>query len=302
MLGAILGDIVGSSYESFNTCKYRFDLLTPVSSYTDDSIMTLAVAEALVRSYGQGDDVVKEMLIDCMKEMGRNYPFAGYGGMFRNWLISDSREPYYSYGNGSAMRVSSAGWLYDSIDETRKAARLSAEVTHNHPEGIKGAEAVASAIYMARMGCTKETIKRYIKTEFDYDLDRRLKKVLSEGRDQETCQISVPQSLICFLKSCSFTDAIRKAVCSGGDSDTVACITGSIAEAYYGFPYGYFPIIDRYLNDKLKSIISLFNNYKRERNTDNRREYSVEKIGVIEPIDMETYIRKYHKRKTLFWL
>lgn len=300
MLGAIFGDIVGSSYESFNTCKYRFDLLTPVSSYTDDSIMTLAVAEALVRSYGQGDDVVKEMLIDCMKKMGRNYPFAGYGGMFRNWLLSDSREPYYSCGNGSAMRVSSAGWLYDSIDETRKAARLSAEVTHNHPEGIKGAEAVASAIYMARCGSTKEQIKRYIETEFGYVLERKLKDVVSGGNSMGICQIAVPQSLICFLHSGSFTDSIRKAVCSGGDSDTVACITGGIAEAYYGFPEGYEPIIDKYLNPQMKSIISLFDGCKRVRNTANRSGLSEEKIGKIEIIDMDTYIRRYQRKKKMF--
>ena len=300
MIGAIFGDIVGSSYEFSNTNKYNFDLLTAASSYTDDSVITLAVAKALVVSYGKSDDEIRDSLIDCMKELGQKYPSAGYGGMFCRWVLGDSREPYNSYGNGSAMRVSPAGWLYDSMQETRHAARLSAEVTHNHPEGIKGAEATAAAVYMARCGRTKDEIRQYIESEFGYDLDKKLKDVVSKGHGQEICQITVPQSLVCFLLSNSFTDAIRKAVSIGGDSDTIACITGGIAEAYYGFPAGYDSVIDRYLGDQMKAIISQFNEFKRERKTGSREDTAEENVRAPEAIDMDTYIRRYRRKRRLF--
>lgn len=230
MLGAIFGDIVGSVYEFNNTHDYNFRLLSDWSQFTDDTVMTLAVAKALMESYGKSDKKVRETLINCMKQLGKRYPDAGYGGMFYNWVLGDNREPYNSYGNGSAMRVSAAGWMYDSLEETLHAAKLSAEVTHNHPEGIKGAQATAAAIYMARTGKSKEEIRDYIENNFGYDLHKSMKDIVSRGHGEEICQVSVPQALVCFLLSDSYIDTVRKSVCIGGDSDTIACIAGSIAE------------------------------------------------------------------------
>ena len=239
MLGAIFGDIVGSVYEFNNTHDYNFRLLSDWSQFTDDTVMTLAVAKALMESYGKSDKKVRETLINCMKQLGKRYPDAGYGGMFYNWVLGDNREPYNSYGNGSAMRVSAAGWMYDSLEETLHAAKLSAEVTHNHPEGIKGAQATAAAIYMARTGKSKEEIRDYIENNFGYDLHKSMKDIVSRGHGEEICQVSVPQALVCFLLSDSYIDTVRKSVCIGGDSDTIACIAGSIAEAYYGMDEKY---------------------------------------------------------------
>lgn len=258
MLGAIFGDIVGSVYEFHNTHDYGFELLSDRSAFTDDTCMSVAVAKGLMDSYGLTDEEVKEALIDNMKETGRKHPYAGYGGMFFHWVLSDDRKPYNSYGNGSAMRVSAAGWLYPTLEETEHAAELSAAVTHNHPEGIKGAKATAACIFLARNGCSKEQIRDYVEEKYHYDLHKSMKEIVSRGHGQEICQISVPQAIICFLHSDSFIDTIRKAVSIGGDSDTLACIGGSIAEAYYGMEEEYKKEVYDRLSDDLKETVQAF--------------------------------------------
>ena len=236
MYGAILGDIIGSPFEFDRGNKTKeFDLFTKGCDFTDDSVMTIAVGEALL-AVGTEATVkeIEEALVTNMQDWGKRYPYAGYGGRFRYWLRESNPKPYGSYGNGSAMRVSAAGWLYDSLERTREVARATANVTHNHPEGIKGAEATASAIYMARNGFSKEEIKEYIEREFHYNLDRTLDEIRPGYHMDETCQRTVPEAIIAFLESKDFEDAIRNAVSLGGDTDTLGAITGSIAEAFYG--------------------------------------------------------------------
>ena len=238
MYGAILGDIIGSPFEFDRGDKTKeFDLFTKGCDFTDDSVMTIAVGEALL-AVGTEATVkeIEEALVTNMQDWGKRYPYAGYGGRFRYWLRESNPKPYGSYGNGSAMRVSAAGWLYDSLERTREVARATANVTHNHPEGIKGAEATASAIYMARNGSFKEEIKEYIEREFHYNLNRTLDEIRPGYHMDETCQKTVPEAITAFLESKDFEDAIRNAVSLGGDTDTLGAITGSIAEAFYGIP------------------------------------------------------------------
>lgn len=237
MFGAIIGDIVGSPYEfDANNIKTKeFPLFSERSEFTDDSVMTLAVAKGIMDTENTEDDEeLRRNIINSMRELGRYYPDAGYGFRFSDWLDSDDPKPYNSYGNGSAMRVSSVAWIFDSIDEVRRAARISAEVTHNHPEGIKGAEATASAVFMARSGFDKTEIKEYITKNFGYDLSRTCDEIRPEYRHVESCQQTVPEAITAFLEGMSFEDVIRTAVSLGGDSDTLTAIAGSIAEAYYG--------------------------------------------------------------------
>ena len=236
MYGAILGDIIGSPFEFDRGNKTKeFDLFTKGCDFTDDSVMTIAVGEALL-AVGTEATVkkIEEAVVTNMQDWGKRYPYAGYGGRFRYWLRERNPKPYGSYGNGSAMRVSAVGWLYDSLERTREVARATANVTHNHPEGIKGAEATASAIYMARNESSKEEIKEYIEREFHYNLDRTLDEIRPGYHMDETCQRTVPEAIIAFLESKDFEDAIRNAVSLGGDTDTLGAITGSIAEAFYG--------------------------------------------------------------------
>ena len=236
MYGAILGDIIGSPFEFDRGDKTKeFDLFTKGCDFTDDSVMTIAVGEALL-AVGPEATVkeIEEAVVTNMQDWGKRYPYAGYGGRFRYWLRERNPKPYGSYRNGSAMRVSAAGWLYDSLERTREVARATANVTHNHPEGIKGAEATASAIYMARNESSKEEIKEYIEREFHYNLDRTLDEIRPGYHMDETCQRTVPEAIIAFLESKDFEDAIRNAVSLGGDTDTLGAITGSIAEAFYG--------------------------------------------------------------------
>jgi ADP-ribosylglycohydrolase len=259
MIGAIIGDIVGSVYEFNNIKTKEFQTLTMKNFFTDDTIMTIAVAEALMNG-GSADN-----FIDSMKKFGRLYPNADWGGLFRSWLFSDDRKPYDSFGNGSAMRVSPCAWFAKSLEEAERLAELSASVTHNHPEGIKGAKAVAGAIYLARTGCGKPKIKEYVEKNYGYNLNRTLDEIRPSYRFDETCQGTVPEAIIAFLESKGFEDAIRNAVSLGGDSDTLAAITGSISEAsgeacmsadeYSGMAYGdvryfltdVFDILDRRL-------------------------------------------------------
>ena len=240
MLGAIIGDIIGSPYEWHNINTKEFRLFRRRSRFKDDSVMTIAVAEALLIAKNRGlledEAAVKELLIDAMHKWGNEYPNAGYGGSFIKWLALDSAEPYNSWGNGSAMRVSPAGWMADDLEGTRRLARWTAEVTHNHPEGVKGAESVASAIFLARTGCSKAEIKEYVVTEFGYDLDRTCDEIRPDYEFDVSCQGSVPEAIIAFLEGEDFEDVIRNAVSLGGDSDTIAAMAGSIAEAFYEIP------------------------------------------------------------------
>ena len=237
MIGAILGDMIGSPYEFDRSPKTKeFPLFSKYSELTDDSVMTVAVADALLTAMGKTDDEIKAALVESMQKWGKKYPDAGYGGMFYRWLHRKHPEPYGSYGNGSAMRVSAAGWLYDTLEETRHIARLTAEVTHNHPEGIKGAEATASAIFMARSGRSKEDIKAYIIQEFGYDLSRTCDEIRPTYHHVESCQQTVPEAITAFLEGTDFEDVIRTAVSLGGDCDTLTCIACGIAEAFYDVP------------------------------------------------------------------
>lgn len=261
MYGAILGDIIGSPFEFDRGDKTKdFKLFSRRSHYTDDSVMTLAVCEALLK-VGQ-DATVKEIedaVISSMQSWGRRYPHAGYGGYFRRWLTACHPEPYNSFGNGSAMRVSAVGWLYDSLENTRTVAKATANVTHNHPEGIKGAEATASAIFMARNGSSKEEIKKYIENEFHYDLNRTLNEIRPSYHMDETCQKTVPEAIIAFLEAKDFEDAIRNAVSLGGDTDTLGAITGSIAEAYYRIPEWLMTECRKRINRDMRVVLDDFN-------------------------------------------
>jgi len=261
MYSAILGDIIGSPFEFDRGDKTKdFKLFSRRSHFTDDSVMTLAVCEALLK-VGQ-DATVKEIedaVISSMQSWGRRYPHAGYGGYFRRWLTACHPEPYNSFGNGSAMRVSAVGWLYDSLENTRTVAKATANVTHNHPEGIKGAEATASAIFMARNGSSKEEIKKYIENEFHYDLNRTLDEIRPSYHMDETCQKTVPEAIIAFLEAKDFEDAIRNAVSLGGDTDTLGAITGSIAEAYYGIPEWLMTECRKRINRDMRVVLDDFN-------------------------------------------
>lgn len=238
MYGAILGDIIGSPYEFDMGNKSKdFPLFSTESHFTDDTVMTVAVAEALLDAPDNGE-VIRSRLIAAMQKYGKRYPHAGYGGMFRRWLRAKDPQPYNSWGNGSAMRVSSVAWIYHDIDTVRRIARLSADVTHNHPEGIKGAEATASAIFLARTGHSKAEIKTYIENEFHYGLSRTCDEIRSNYYHVESCQETVPEAITAFLEGESFEDVIRTAVSLGGDCDTLTCIAGSIAEGFYGVPAG----------------------------------------------------------------
>ncbi|MCR5307158.1 MAG: ADP-ribosylglycohydrolase family protein [Oscillospiraceae bacterium] len=237
MIGALLGDMIGAPYEFDRGDKTKdFPLFGRGSKFTDDSVMTVAVAEALMDARGKSDDEIRAALVRSMQKWGRRYPDAGYGGRFIRWLFTENPQPNNSFGNGSAMRTSATGWLCDNLEATRHTASLTAEVSHNHPEGIKGAEATAAAIFLARTGCSKAEIKAYTEREFGYDLSRSCAKLRPHNHHDETCQVTMPLVFAAFLESTDFEDAVRNAVSLGGDTDTIACIAGSIAEAFYGVP------------------------------------------------------------------
>lgn len=223
LIGSIAGDVIGSCYE-FRPMKLTdFQLFQESSCFTDDTVMTVANADWLL---------TKDSLLGIMQEYGNRY-HAGYGSMFYDWLRADEPQPYNSFGNGSAMRVSPIGWAFDTLGETLDAAKKSAEITHNHPEGIKGAQATAACVYLARIGKSKQQIKDYIETLFGYDLDRTCDEIRPTYQFNETCQGTVPESIIAFLESTDYESAIRLTVSLGGDADTMGAITGGIAEAYY---------------------------------------------------------------------
>lgn len=238
MYGAILGDIIGSPYEFDMGKKTKdFPLFCDRSVFTDDTVMTVAVCEALIRAGKNATpDMIRHEVIDSMQAWGKRYPHAGYGVRFGYWLECEHPLPYNSYGNGSAMRVSAVGWLYDSLERTREVARATADVTHNHPEGIKGAEAVASIIYLARTGASKEEIIEYTENEFQYDLSRTVDEIRPGYHHVESCQQTVPEAIISFIEGYDFEDVVRTAVSLGGDCDTLTDIAAAMAEAMYGVP------------------------------------------------------------------
>jgi len=251
MLGAIAGDVIGSVFERFPTKSMGFPLFSHNSSFTDDTVLTVAVAWSILN---------RTNYTDALKKFGRKYPNAGYGGFFYRWMFSSNREPYNSWGNGSAMRVSAVGFAFSSLDDVLKEAKKSAEVTHNHTEGIKGAQATALAIYLARTGNDKGTIKKEISNRFGYDLNRAIDDIRKTYCFDVSCQGSVPEAIISFLESENFEDAIRRAISLGGDSDTLACMTGGIAQAYYKkVPPDIASNVRERLPNEFLSIIDEFN-------------------------------------------
>ncbi len=224
IIGAVIGDVIGSVFEWNNIKTTDFDLFNPKCDFTDDSVLTIAIADCILN---------KKDFAKTIWEYGRKYRGRGYGGSFRNWLQEDNLKPYGSYGNGSAMRASAVGFAFNDIETVLKVAKQSAEVTHNHPEGIKGAQATATAIFLARLGKSKQEIKDYLTETFKYNLDFTLDEIRPTYKFDVTCQGSVPQAIVAFLESADFESAIRLAISIGGDSDTIACITGGIASAFY---------------------------------------------------------------------
>jgi ADP-ribosylglycohydrolase len=250
MLGAIAGDIIGSVYEHNNTKSTDFPLFVPRSTFTDGTVLTIALADSILN---------QAPFVEKLKEYYRLYPHAGYGGFFHHWARSSDTRPYNSFGNGSAMRVSPVGFAYPDLETVLNEAERSAAVTHNHPEGIKGAQAAASAIYLARTGCSKQEIKDYVEKTFHYNLSRPFKEIWQTYQYNETCQGTVPEAITAFLVSEDFEDALRKGISLGGDSDTLACITGGIAEAYYGgVPDAISRKIYEILDPYLASIVHAF--------------------------------------------
>ena len=269
MLGAIIGDIVGSIYEFDNIKTKNFNLFTNEMFFTDDTVMTIAIADAIING------AKPENFILSMKKWGCNYIEKSYGASFINWLTSETSEPYNSWGNGSAMRVSPCGWIAklnipfeEGLKLTEDLAKKSAEVTHNHPEGIKGAQATASSIFFMRHGKSKNAIeeyknklKDYIQNKYKYDLNFTLNEIRPSYAFNESCQKTVPQAIVSFLESENFEDAIRNAISIGGDSDTIAAITGSIAEAAYGIPEDIKEKAISYLDKKIKELYNKWVNF-----------------------------------------
>jgi len=253
MIGAIAGDIIGSVYEWNNIKTKQFDLFGPDCCFTDDTVLTVALAESILT----GTDYAS-----LMKAYYRRYPGAGYGGLFHRWAQAHGSEPYNSWGNGAAMRISSVGFAFNTLDEVLVRAAEYTAVTHNHTEGLKGAQATAAAIFLARARSTKADIKQYTLATFGYDLSRSVDEIRPTYRFSESCQETVPQAIVCFLESTSFEDAIRNAISLGGDSDTLACITGGIAQAHYGVPAAIVDRVMSILDEDLKSItVRFMSNY-----------------------------------------
>lgn len=250
MIGAIAGDIIGSVYEANPIKTKTFPFFHLHCRFTDDTVLTVAVADAILngRSYKQ-----------AVHEIGRRYPRAGYGGTFINWLFADDPQPYNGWGNGSAMRVSPVGWAFDSEDDVLSEARKSAIISHNHPEGVKGAQATALTVFLARTGHVKEAIREQISRQFGYNLDRTVDSIRPTYTFDVSCQGTVPEAIIAFLDATSYEDAVRNAISLSGDSDTLACITGGIAEAYYGpIPNPIFAKVRAFLPPDLLAITEAF--------------------------------------------
>lgn len=261
MYGAILGDIIGSRFEFDRGDKSKkFELFGPGCEFTDDTVMTIAVAQALMK-VGIDANItdIEEAVTESMQKWGHKYPNAGYGGRFIGWLAAGKNaKPYGSYGNGSAMRVSAAGWIYDSLERTQEVARATANVSHNHPEGIKGAESTAAVMYLARTGTSKEEIKEYVIREFGYDLSRTCDEIRPGYYHVEDCQRTVPEAITAFLEGEDFEDVIRNAISLGGDTDTLGAIAGAMAEAFYGVPEELKEKANTYLPKEMLDVLAGF--------------------------------------------
>jgi len=265
MIGAIAGDIIGSVYEFDGIKAKEFPLFIESSRFTDDTVLTIAVADVLL---GGGD------YAETFREYYARYPDCGYGGRFHQWARSTDMGPYNSFGNGSAMRVSPVGWYFDDLESVLSEAKRSARVTHNHPEGIKGAQAIAASIFMARHGESKDAIRDYVTRSFGYDLNRTVDDIRPGYHFDVTCQGTVPEALISFLDSADFEDCIRNAISLGGDADTLGCIAGSVAEAFYGeVPHHIHREVLHRLDPDLRSVVDVFNG------TLNRKSLSSEKAA-----------------------
>ena len=250
MLGAMIGDIIGSVYEWHNTKTTDFPFFSQQSFFTDDTVLTAATAQAIIK----GMDYAA-----AYQDFARRYPGRGYGGNFNRWILAENPQPYNSWGNGSAMRISPVGFAFNSVETVLAEAKRSAEVTHSHPEGIKGAQSTALAIFMGRQGASKAEIREEITDRFGYDLDRTLDDIRPGYTFDVSCQGSVPEAIIAFLESSGFEDAVRKAISLGGDSDTIACIAGGIAEAFYhGIPQATEDQGKSYLPEEFVGIIKEF--------------------------------------------
>lgn len=256
MLGTIIGDIAGSIYERHNIKTKEFEFFNRRCHFTDDTVMTLAVAKAILNCKGDYSGLYRQT-ISCMQALGNKYPRAGYGRGFRMWLKSEDPQPYYSYGNGSAMRSSPCGYAAKTLEEALMLAEITAKVTHDHPEGIKGAQAVAAAVFLARNGKKIPEISEYINTDF-YQINFTIDEIRPTYSFSSSCQGSVPQALQAFFESSDFEDAVRNAISIGGDSDTIAAIAGSIAEAYYGIPDDIKRNAFKYLDNTLIEIYNAF--------------------------------------------
>jgi len=260
MLGAIIGDVAGSVFE-FDRGPWtkEFKLFTSRSNWTDDTVMTIAVGEALIKAGKDATtDEIRKECIKSMKKWGQRYPDAGYGYRFYRWVLSDDPKPYNSWGNGSAMRVSAAGLLYDSLERTREVAGATADVTHNHPEGIKGAECTAAVMFLARSGASKDEIRDYVVTEFGYDITRTVDELRPLHRHDESCMDTLPKALIAFFESTDYEDAIRNAISLGGDTDTIAAIAGAMAGAFYGVPEDIKQNCKEYLEGDMIEVLKEF--------------------------------------------
>ncbi len=266
MLGAVCGDTAGSPYEFRNIkyCLEKENIIRQRSRFTDDSVMTCAIAKGISTALKQIDsnnddknlfyDTVHQCVINSMVEFGKKHPTAGYGGNFARWIFYKNHKPYNSWGNGSAMRVSYAGWIATSLEEAEMFARLSAEVTHNHPEGIKGAKVVAGCIYLSRTGSSKDDIRKYVSQY--YNINFTLDEIRPSYRFDVSCQGSVPQAIVAFLEGNDFIDVVTKAISIGGDSDTIAAIAGSIAETIYPIPYFFRSAVMDKLDNDLKQALN----------------------------------------------
>lgn len=263
MIGAIIGDIAGSRFEFHNWKRKEFQIFKQQCRFTDDSVMTLAVAAALMEA-GEDAEALPCCTIQWMQRLGRMHSRCGFGGRFYEWIFSDDPRPYGSYGNGAAMRISPVGFFARSEDEVKRLSRAVTAISHDHPESLKGAEATAMAIFLARSGADMKTIRERIERDY-YRIDFTLDEIRPTYRFDVSCQGSVPQALEALFESTSFEDAIRNAISIGGDSDTIAAITGGIAEAYYGAPEGLFQAAERFLDEPLREILGRWREYMRQR-------------------------------------
>ena len=262
MLGALVGDIVGSIYEFHNTKSMDFDMFTPWNNFTDDSVMTLAVAKWLMEDEAH----TINYLIGCMQELGNRHPNFGYGSRFCMWLEEENPQPYNSWGNGAGMRVSPVGLYAKTLDEALALAAITASVSHNHPEGVKGAQAIASCVFLCKQGKTKSEIKEYVEKTFYYNLDRKISDIRPGYHFDVSCQGSVPEAIIAFLEGNSLEEVIRLAVSIGGDSDTIACMAGAIAACMYPIPEEISEKCDAILTDDLREIKDAFIDFIEARN------------------------------------